>query len=96
MCSNCHNPKNEPKLNRVKGPLGLIRYGLSLLFIGLIRVYQYAISPLLPSSCRFVPSCSLYGIEAFGKYNPLKALYLTFKRIARCNPWGGSGFDPLP
>lgn len=66
------------------------------LFIGLIRFYQLAISPYLPASCRYSPTCSTYGIEALNKYGPIKGGWLTIKRIASCNPWGGSGYDPVP
>ena len=69
---------------------------LSYLFIGLIKVYQYTISPLLGASCRYTPSCSQYGIEALKKYGPFKGGYLTVKRILSCNPWGGHGHDPVP
>ncbi|MDP4281455.1 MAG: membrane protein insertion efficiency factor YidD [Bacteroidota bacterium] len=62
----------------------------------LIRIYQAVISPYLLPSCRFLPSCSQYGIEAIRKYGPFKGGWLTLKRLARCNPWGGSGFDPVP
>jgi len=66
------------------------------LLIFLIRFYQAAISPYLMPSCRFTPSCSAYGIEAIRKHGPLKGGWLTLKRIGRCHPWGGSGFDPVP
>lgn len=69
---------------------------LSLPFIGLIRLYQLIISPWLGASCRYTPTCSQYGIEAFKKYGPLKGLWLTVKRVASCNPWGGHGHDPVP
>jgi uncharacterized protein len=69
---------------------------LSYLFIGLIKVYQYTISPMLGASCRYQPTCSQYGIEALKKYGPIKGGYLTLKRIASCNPWGGHGHDPVP
>jgi putative membrane protein insertion efficiency factor len=69
---------------------------LSKFFILIIRIYQYTISPLLPPSCRYVPSCSVYGVEAIRKYGPFKGGWLTIKRISRCNPWGGSGYDPVP
>lgn len=69
---------------------------LGKLFILLIRFYQYAISPLLMSSCRYTPSCSVYGVEAIKKHGPFKGGWLTLKRLASCNPWGGSGFDPVP
>ena len=69
---------------------------LGYIFIGLIKFYQYAISPYLMPSCRFTPSCSAYGLEAIKKYGPMKGGWLTLKRIISCNPWGGSGYDPVP
>ncbi len=69
---------------------------LSLPFIFLIKLYQWIISPWLGSQCRFTPTCSQYGIEALKKYGVIKGLWLTVKRIARCNPWGGHGHDPVP
>jgi putative membrane protein insertion efficiency factor len=69
---------------------------LSLPFIFLIRVYQKIISPWLGQSCRFTPTCSQYGVDALKKYGAVKGLWLTVKRIARCNPWGGHGHDPVP
>ncbi|MBL0330994.1 MAG: membrane protein insertion efficiency factor YidD [Bacteroidetes bacterium] len=68
----------------------------SYLFIGLIKLYQYSISPLLGPACRFQPSCSQYGIEAFQKHGFLKGFVLTVKRISKCHPWGGHGHDPVP
>jgi len=62
----------------------------------LIKIYQGVISPILPPSCRFTPTCSQYGIEAFKKYGIFKGFYLTVKRVARCRPGGGSGYDPVP
>jgi putative membrane protein insertion efficiency factor len=69
---------------------------LSFPFIALIKVYQLIISPWMGPSCRYTPTCSQYGIEAIKKYGPIKGLWLTAKRIARCNPWGGHGHDPVP
>jgi len=66
------------------------------LFIVLIRIYQSFISPLFPSSCRFVPTCSAYGIEALKKHGALKGGWLTLKRILSCHPLGKSGYDPVP
>lgn len=66
------------------------------LFVLLIKGYQYTISPLLPSSCRYEPSCSNYGIEAINKHGVFKGGYYTIKRILSCNPWGGHGYDPVP
>lgn len=65
-------------------------------FTVLIRFYQLAISPWLPSTCRYTPTCSAYGLEAFKKYGPFKGFWLTLKRIIRCNPWGSHGHDPVP
>ncbi len=64
----------------------------------LIPVYFYraVISPILPPSCRYTPTCSQYTIEALKKHGPFKGLYLSAKRILSCNPWGGSGYDPVP
>jgi uncharacterized protein len=64
---------------------------LSFPFIFLIKLYQWIISPLLGSKCRYTPTCSHYGIEALKKYGPIKGLWLT-----RCHPWGGHGYDPVP
>jgi putative membrane protein insertion efficiency factor len=69
---------------------------LSYPFIWLIKLYQYGISPLIGPKCRFTPTCSHYGLQAFKKYGVWKGFFLTVKRISRCHPWGGSGYDPLP
>lgn len=64
--------------------------------LALLRFYQYAISPLKPPMCRYVPSCSQYALEAVRRYGALKGGYLAVKRLARCHPWGGCGHDPVP
>ncbi len=69
---------------------------LALPFLGLIWFYQKAISPWLPATCRYTPSCSAYAKEALLKYGILKGSYLAAYRIVRCNPWGGHGHDPVP
>lgn len=69
---------------------------LSFPFIFLIKIYQWFISPLLGSKCRYTPTCSQYGLEALKKYGPFKGGYLTIKRILSCHPWGGHGYDPVP
>lgn len=61
-----------------------------------IRFYQLCISPLLPPSCRYTPTCSQYAIEAIRKHGALRGSWLAIKRICRCHPWGGSGYDPVP
>ena len=71
-------------------------YILSLPFIILIKLYQWVLSPLIGPKCRYTPSCSHYAMEAFKKYGPLKGGWLAIKRIARCHPWGGHGYDPVP
>ena len=69
---------------------------LGKLLILPIRVYQKYVSPLKPATCRFTPTCSQYAIEAIRKHGPFKGLALAVWRILRCNPWGGSGYDPVP
>lgn len=69
---------------------------LALPFIGLVKLYQFTISPLLPGACRYTPSCSEYGAEALKRFGLFKGGYLTVKRILSCHPWGGHGHDPVP
>ncbi|MGB1655837.1 MAG: membrane protein insertion efficiency factor YidD [Longimicrobiales bacterium] len=64
--------------------------------IGVVRFYQVAISPWTPPSCRFVPTCSAYAIEAIERHGTLRGGALALRRISRCHPWGGKGFDPVP
>ena len=65
-------------------------------FLFLIKVYQNFISPLLPPTCRYQPTCSHYTKEALEKHGLFKGGWLALKRIASCHPWGGSGYDPVP
>ncbi len=69
---------------------------VTLPFLVLIKIYQLFISPLKPPSCRFTPTCSAYAAQAFRKYGPLKGGWLALKRLWRCHPSGGSGYDPVP
>ena len=69
---------------------------LSKVMLALIWFYRTCISPLLPPACRYTPTCSQYAKEAIIKYGPFKGGWLALKRILRCNPWGGSGYDPVP
>jgi uncharacterized protein len=73
-----------------------MKNGMQWFFIMLIRFYQGAISPYLPASCRYTPTCSQYGIESIQKHGPVFGVWLTLKRLASCHPWGGSGYDPVP
>ncbi|MCS6928046.1 MAG: membrane protein insertion efficiency factor YidD [Saprospiraceae bacterium] len=67
------------------------------LFVLPLRLYQLLISPLLgPSKCRFHPTCSQYAIEAIEEWGILKGSWLAFRRVIRCHPWGGAGYDPVP
>ena len=61
-----------------------------------IKLYRKLISPLLPNACRFTPTCSQYALEALRRYGAFKGGWLAFKRLCRCHPWGGSGYDPVP
>lgn len=74
----------------------IIKPATGSVLLGLIKGYQYLISPLLGASCRYTPTCSNYGAEAIRKYGPFRGGWLTFKRIMRCHPWGGHGHDPVP
>ncbi len=65
-------------------------------FVLLIQGYKLIVSPWLPSACRFTPTCSQYALEAFRRHGVFKGFYLTARRILRCHPWGGSGYDPVP
>lgn len=64
--------------------------------IGVVKFYRLFISPILPNSCRYTPTCSTYAVEALQKYGLLKGGWLALKRILSCHPWGGSGYDPVP
>ena len=73
-----------------------IRRILAWPLIALVRFYQLFISPLLPPSCRYTPTCSQYALEALRRYGPIKGGWLALRRILRCHPFGGSGYDPVP
>ena len=74
----------------------MIRILCLLPFKLLIYGYRFLLSPILGVNCRFAPSCSAYALEALDKHGPLRGGLLTVKRIGRCHPWGGSGYDPVP
>ena len=71
---------------------GMVNWSLRVF----VRLYQLLISPLLLPSCRFLPSCSDYAIEAIERHGALRGVGLALWRLARCNPWGSSGYDPVP
>ncbi|HMU70489.1 MAG TPA: membrane protein insertion efficiency factor YidD [Chitinophagales bacterium] len=60
-----------------------------------VKLYQWVISPILPNSCRYTPTCSHYMLDAVKKYGPIKGGWMGLKRLSRCHPWGGSGYDPV-
>ena len=76
--------------------LRLIRRIVVELMLLPVYFYRKCISPMLPPSCRFTPTCSQYAVEALKKHGPIKGTWLTVKRLLRCHPWGGSGYDPVP
>ena len=76
--------------------LGFVKGIPTSLAVCLIRVYRTLISPLTPSSCRFIPTCSEYGLQAFSRFGFVKGFKLTAKRILRCRPGGPYGYDPVP
>lgn len=67
-----------------------------VLLKGLIRFYQWVISPILPGTCRFTPSCSEYGVQAIERHGAAKGGRMALRRILRCHPWGDWGYDPVP
>ena len=86
----------EPSNNVFMQAIKAVMRFLAWLLILPIRFYQKCISPHTPPACRFTPTCSQYAVEALRKYGPFKGMWLAIKRICRCNPWGGSGYDPVP
>jgi putative membrane protein insertion efficiency factor len=76
--------------------LRTITYSPRRVLMALIWVYQNTLGPALPRSCRYEPSCSRYAYEAVEKYGAVRGAWYAIKRLARCHPWGGSGFDPVP
>jgi uncharacterized protein len=74
------------------GDIGVLNWMLRRL----IRLYQLFLSPVLPPSCRYLPTCSDYAIEALARHGALAGSWLALRRLARCHPWGGSGYDPVP
>jgi putative membrane protein insertion efficiency factor len=69
---------------------------LALIGIVPIRLYQWCISPLLPAACRYHPTCSAYAVEAIERHGLIRGGCLTLRRLLRCHPWGGAGYDPVP
>jgi len=73
-----------------------IRWILIRIMMVPVYFYKYVISPMTPASCRHIPSCSEYALEALKTHGPVKGIYLATRRILKCNPWGTHGYDPVP
>ncbi len=69
---------------------------LAIVLRGLVRVYQYSLSSVMAPSCRYHPSCSEYAYEALGRHGAIRGCWLAARRVLRCHPWGGQGYDPVP
>lgn len=89
-------PYNSSLKRGFSAILKWIGAGFTLILIIPVKVYQWIISPMLPGSCRYVPTCSQYAIEALRVHGPIRGLILGTKRIFSCHPWGGHGYDPVP
>ena len=84
------------EIPRTKLMLRSIQKVMKWIFVGLIKIYQAILSPFMGPSCRHVPTCSNYTIEAIEEWGVLKGTWLGIKRISKCHPWGTSGYDPVP
>jgi hypothetical protein len=69
---------------------------ISSFILFFIYIYQKIVSPMIPARCRYTPTCSQYSKDSILKYGPFRGMALTLKRILKCHPWGGSGYDPVP
>ena len=69
---------------------------MKLLLKAPIHAYRWLVSPWLPVHCRYLPTCSAFALEAIDAHGVLRGGWLAAKRLARCHPWGGSGYDPVP
>ncbi|HAH18833.1 MAG TPA: membrane protein insertion efficiency factor YidD [Eubacterium sp.] len=88
--------KDKSIIVHIKKGIKLISNSIVFIFVLLIRFYQKFISPMKRTHCIYTPTCSQYAIEALKKYGPVKGLFLSIKRILRCNPLAKGGYDPVP
>lgn len=96
MCADASHHDDEPELFRYDWDHQPVPSPGAAVGMGIIRGYKRYLSPIMPASCRFVPSCSEYGHEAISKYGIIRGGRLAVWRIMRCNPFGGTGWDPVP
>jgi putative membrane protein insertion efficiency factor len=82
-------------MTELEAPVHGLAHWVTRGLVFLIRGYQLVVSPVLPGACRFHPSCSQYARGAIEKHGPVRGLLLSIRRIGRCHPWGGSGYDPV-
>jgi len=90
-----HCKHNEEDVNQNKNQGTRDKLDGKMIFLQLIRFYRRFISPLLPPSCRFYPTCSQYALQALKRYGTLKGCWLTIRRLSKCHPYHPGGFDPL-
>ncbi len=76
--------------------MALSRALAGTILIGIVRLYQLLVRPVLPPACRYQPTCSEYAIDALRVHGPLRGTWLALRRLSRCHPWGGAGHDPVP
>lgn len=89
-------PKKLDKFMILISEMSKIRQLIQFPFILIVKIYQWIISPIFPANCRFNPTCSQYMIDSIKEWGIFKGLYLGFRRISKCHPWGGFGDDPVP
>jgi uncharacterized protein len=93
----CHGGIGARRVASLGRAIGIgIDHTLSLLLRGLVLVYRYLVSPFMPHGCRYAPSCSAYALEALERHGAVRGGWLAARRLLRCHPWGGSGYDPVP
>jgi putative membrane protein insertion efficiency factor len=82
--------------SKLKKAVALALMPLGFVLIALIKIYQYVLSPMMPPTCRYLPTCSSYAAEAVQRHGAIVGAWLALRRIVRCHPWGGHGYDPVP
>ncbi len=91
-----HLPDHLTILRLARRAMGTCRRALVGMIVLLLRGYQLLLSPVLPATCRYLPTCSDYAAQAVARHGPLRGCWLAARRVARCHPWGDAGYDPVP